>query len=234
MNDYSHPPVRTVLFDLDGTLVDTAPDMACALNRIREEEGQPHLPYELIRDQVSNGSAALIRLAFGQGDDDERHTDLKERFLEIYRSNLNLDSSLFPGMAPVLAYIEQRDMNWGVVTNKPAWLTDPLMKALGLEERSISTISGDTTDQRKPHPKPLLIACEQAGSSPAECIYVGDALRDIEAGRAAMMRTLVALYGYIDSTQQPHQWGADGMIQDPRELMDWIRHETAGEHPLAR
>lgn len=234
MNDYSHLPVRTVLFDLDGTLVDTAPDMAYALNRIREEERQPHLPYELIRDQVSNGSAALIRLAFGHDEDNDRYTELTERFLEVYRSNLNLDSSLFPGMAPVLAFIEQRDMNWGVVTNKPAWLTDPLMNALGLEERSISTISGDTTDERKPHPKPLLVACEQAGSTPAECIYVGDALRDIEAGRAAMMRTLVALYGYIDSTQQPHEWGADGMIEDPRELLDWISHQTAQGHPLAR
>jgi phosphoglycolate phosphatase len=234
VHDSLTPTVRTILFDLDGTLVDTAPDMAYALNRIREEEGQPHLPYELIRDQVSNGSAALIRLAFDQDEHHPRHQGLKERFLEIYRSNLNLDSCLFPGMAPVLAYIERRGMNWGVVTNKPSWLTDPLMQALGLEERSITTISGDTTDERKPHPKPLLVACEEAGSTPAECLYVGDALRDIEAGRAAMMRTLVALYGYIDDTQKPHEWGADGMIRDPRELLGWISQESAHDHPLAR
>jgi 2-phosphoglycolate phosphatase len=234
VSDYAHPPVRTILFDLDGTLVDTAPDMAYALNRIREEEGHPHLPYELIREQVSNGSAALIRLAFGDNQDATRHTELKDRFLEIYRSNLNLDSCLFPGMAAVLAFIEQRGMNWGVVTNKPAWLTDPLMEALGLAERSISTISGDSTDQRKPHPKPLLIACEAAGSTPAECIYVGDALRDIEAGRAAMMRTLVALYGYIDAAQHPADWGADGLIEDPRELLHWLNLDAAHRHPLAR
>jgi len=232
--DCTFPPVRTILFDLDGTLVDTAPDLAFALNRIREEEGLPDLPYPLIREQVSNGSAALIRLAFGDDQGPERFAKLKSRFLEIYQSNLNLDSCLFPGMAAVLAFIERRDMNWGVVTNKPAWLTDPLMQALGLAERSISTISGDTTDQRKPHPKPLLIACEAAGSTPAECIYVGDALRDIEAGRAAMMRTLVALYGYIDNDQRPQEWGADGLLEEPRELLHWLNLDDALTHPLAR
>lgn len=234
MPDHTSPPVRTILFDLDGTLVDTAPDLAFALNRIRKEEGLPDLPYALIREQVSNGSTALIRLAFGDDKDPVRFTDLKRRFLETYQSNLNLDSCLFPGMAAVLAFIEQRGMNWGVVTNKPAWLTDPLMEALGLAERSISTISGDTTDQSKPHPKPLLIACEAAGSTPAECLYVGDALRDIEAGRAAMMRTLVALYGYIDAEQRPQEWGADGMIAEPRELLDWLNLYDALTHPLAQ
>ena len=234
MSDYTPLPVRTILFDLDGTLVDTAPDMAFALNRIREEEGLQDLPYALIREQVSNGSAALIRLAFGDDQDPVRFADLKARFLEIYRSNLNLDSCLFPGMAAVLAFIEQRGINWGVVTNKPAWLTDPLMQALGLAERSISTVSGDTTDQSKPHPKPLLIACEAAGSTPAECIYVGDALRDIEAGRAALMRTLVALYGYIDNEQHPQEWGADGLIEEPRELLDWLNLDDALAHPLAQ
>lgn len=234
MLNSSLPPVRTILFDLDGTLIDTAPDMAAALNRTLELEGREHLPYETIREKVSHGGKALIQLAFGDIEEENKLESLKETFLEIYRSNLHLDSELFPGMAPVLAYIEQRGMNWGVVTNKPEWLTLPLMEGLGLTHRSISTICGDTTDRSKPHPKPLLVACEQAGSRPAECIYVGDAERDIAAGRAAMMRTLVALYGYIDKLEDPGQWGADGSIEDPRELLDWLTRPSASEHPLAR
>jgi len=230
----SPTPVRTILFDLDGTLIDTAPDMAAALNFTLEQEGREHLPYETIREKVSHGGKALIELAFGDIKEASRLGRLKDDFLETYRNNLYLDSELFPGMAPVLAYIEQRGLNWGVVTNKPEWLTLPLMEGLGLTSRSISTICGDTTDKSKPHPKPLLVACEQAGSIPAECLYIGDAERDIVAGRAAMMRTLVAMYGYIDSGQAPDQWGDDGLIDDPRQILEWLSQPSAREHPLAR
>ena len=234
MPNSSPPPIRTILFDLDGTLVDTAPDMAAALNFTLEQEGRGHLPYETIREKVSHGGRALIELAFGDIKEASRLGRLKDDFLETYRNNLYLDSELFPGMAPVLAYIEQRGLNWGVVTNKPEWLTLPLMEGLGLSSRSISTICGDTTDKSKPHPKPLLVACEQAGSIPAECLYVGDAERDIVAGRAAMMRTLIAMYGYIDSDEAPDQWGADGLIDDPRQILEWLSQPSAREHPLAR
>lgn len=218
-----HPPVTTVLFDLDGTLADTAPDLAFALNRLRLEQGRQELPFAAIRDHVSHGSTALVRIGFPELDPKgDAFARLRQRFLEIYNENLYLDTRLFPGIESLLAYLEKQRMRWGVVTNKPAFLTDPLMRALGLFERAACVVSGDTTDERKPHPKPLLHACELAASAPAQCLYVGDASRDIEAGRAAGMHTLVALYGYIDDTQVPQDWGADGMIDDPRQILDWL------------
>lgn len=131
-------------------------------------------------------------------------------------------------MEPLLAYIERKGMRWGVVTNKPAWLTDPLMEALELAARAACVVSGDSTDERKPHPKPLLRACELAGSPPRECVYVGDARRDVEAGRAANMHTLVARYGYIDSAERPEDWGADAIINEPREILDWLLETQSG------
>lgn len=214
--------IRTVLFDLDGTLLDTAPDMAAALNAVLTEEGFPQLPFEHIRNHVSHGSSALVELGFGREQAEADFLRRRQRFLDIYNENLHLDTELFPGMASLLAYIERHGMNWGVVTNKPAFLTDPLMASLGLTARAACIVSGDTTDERKPHPKPMLHACELAGSSAGECLYVGDASRDIEAGRRAGMATLVALYGYIDEFQKPEEWGADGMINEPREILDWL------------
>lgn len=224
--------VTTVLLDLDGTLADTAPDLAYAVNRLREEEGREPLPFEALRDHVSHGSTAMVRIGFPEtNEDSDRFARLRQRFLEIYDQNLFLDTKLFPGMEALLAYLEKRGMKWGVVTNKPGWLTDPLMEALGLAERAACIVSGDTTQERKPHPLPLLHACEITRSLPMECLYVGDASRDIEAGRAANMHTLIALYGYIDETQRPHEWGADGMIHEPREILDWLLdnglHEAA-------
>lgn len=214
--------IRTVLFDLDGTLLDTAPDMAAALNAVLTEEGFPQLPFEHIRNHVSHGSSALVELGFGREQAEADFLRRRQRFLDIYNENLHLDTELFPGMASLLAYIERHGMNWGVVTNKPAFLTDPLMASLGLTPRAACIVSGDTTDERKPHPKPMLHACALAGSSAGECLYVGDASRDIEAGRRAGMATLVALYGYIDEFQKPEEWGADGMINEPREILDWL------------
>ncbi|MDX9767784.1 MAG: HAD-IA family hydrolase, partial [Ectothiorhodospiraceae bacterium] len=144
------------------------------------------------------------------------------RYLDIYANNRHLDTVLFPGIPAILAYLEKQGMRWGVVTNKPAFLTDPLMSTLGLSARAACIVSGDTTDRSKPHPKPMLHAAELARTPPEDCLYVGDAARDVEAGRAAGMRTLVALYGYIDETERPTEWGADGLIRDPREILDWI------------
>lgn len=219
--------IRTVLFDLDGTLADTAPDMAFALNKVREEQGMPALPFSAIRPVVSHGAAAMVQLGLGITSEDARFAPLRQRFLDIYREHLTLETRLFPGMDEVLRTIEERNMNWGVVTNKPAWLTNPLMEQLGLTQRAACIVSGDTTPERKPHPAPMLHACHQAGSHAWQCLYVGDAQRDIEAGKRAGMKTLAALFGYIGAAEEPQLWDADAMIQHPLEILDWIMTESS-------
>lgn len=214
--------IKTVLFDLDGTLADTAPDLANALNRVLEEQGHPPLPYPTIRAVVSHGGIALIRLGFNM---EAGHPDFKplhQRLLAIYRETLADKTRLFEGMASLLDDIESRSLNWGIVTNKPSWLTEPLVEQLGLAQRAATIVSGDTLDERKPHPAPMLYACEQAGSSAAQCIYVGDAARDIEAGNNAGMKTLVALFGYIGENERPDEWGADGMVENPQEILNYL------------
>ncbi|GBE09872.1 MAG TPA: HAD family hydrolase [Gammaproteobacteria bacterium] len=220
--------VRAVLFDLDGTLLDTAPDMAHALNLLRAEQGRAPLPYEDIRPRVSDGSAALIGYAFDLAPQAPEFEALRRRFLDLYRTHLVRETRVFPGMEPVLARLEAADIRWGVVTNKPAWLTDPLVRALGLWERAACVVSGDTTANRKPHPEPLYHACRLAGRPPHRCLYVGDARRDIEAGRCAGMKTLIALFGYVGADPAPESWGADGMVRRPGELPDWIVWDRAG------
>jgi len=215
-------PIRTVLFDLDGTLADTAPDLAYALNCVLEEQGQEALPFETIRPVVSHGGIALIKLGFGI---DEEHQDfelLRQRLLEIYRENITRETELFPGMQDLLCAIEDEDMNWGVVTNKPTWLTEPLMESLSLTERAACVISGDTCENRKPHPEPILHGCHLAGSDVEHCLYVGDAERDIEAGRHAGVRTAVALFGYIGEDDNPQDWRADVLLDSPDDLQEWI------------
>ncbi|MBK1692825.1 phosphoglycolate phosphatase [Ectothiorhodospira mobilis] len=210
-----------MLLDLDGTLADTAPDMHAALCRLQTRHGVDALPFEAVRNHVSHGSVALVRLGF-PGIEGEAFEDLKRQYLDLYAEALHRDTTLFPGMAKILEGIEARGMNWGVVTNKPGWLTDPLLRSMGLYDRAVTVISGDTTPERKPHPLPLLQACREAGSTPEQCLYIGDALRDIQAGRAAGMVTLTALYGYIDTDQTPDTWGADGCIHHPGEILPWL------------
>lgn len=225
----SSTDIRTVLFDLDGTLLDTAPDLAAALNTVLEENQLPALPYESIRTVVSHGGSALIKIGFKLQQDDPRFDPLRQRLLAVYRENISRRTTLFPGMDALLQEIEQRGLNWGVVTNKPGWLTDPLLKDLQLYDRAICVISGDTLQQRKPHPAPLLHACQLAGSLPEQCLYVGDAQRDIEAGRNAGMHTMVALFGYFTEQDQPHSWGATHSIEEPRELLAWLDNDPARE-----
>lgn len=213
--------IRTVLFDLDGTLADTAPDLAHALNTLLTEEGRATLAYETIRPQVSHGAGALVRLGF-DGVTDTEFERLRNRFLVLYAENLVRETRLFPGMNKLLSELKHRGLNWGIVTNKSAFLTEPLVTQLGLPWPPASIVSGDSTANRKPHPEPMLLACTQAGSQPAQCLYVGDAERDIEAGRRAGMRTLVALFGYISKNETPQHWGADGMIHYPHEILDWL------------
>lgn len=219
-----------LLLDLDGTLLDTAPDMGGALNLLRAEHGLEPLPAERIRPVVSHGAMRLVALGFPDASG-QRFEELRQRFLALYAENLALGTQLFPGFEAVLANLEARDLPWGIVTNKPGWLTDPLLAALGLDGRAACTVSGDTVAERKPHPLPLLHAASLIGVEPARCVYVGDAERDIQAGRAAGMTTLVAAYGYLASDEDPRRWQPDGVVQAPRDLLDWMTSRAA---PAAR
>jgi phosphoglycolate phosphatase len=218
----TRPALRTVLFDLDGTLLDTAPDLAHALNQVLINQGCAPLPFARIRPVVSHGGKALIELGFGREDEHPGFADLRRQLLETYRANLARETRPFPGMDQVLEGLLARGLNWGVVTNKPAWLTEPLLRELGLFDQAACIVSGDTLEERKPHPAPMLHACRLAGSTAPECLYVGDAERDIEAGRNAGMHTLVALFGYLLDEDDPEAWQADGMVQDPLEILDWV------------
>lgn len=218
--------IRTVLFDLDGTLADTAPDMAHALNLLLREKGCNPLPFDVIRPNVSHGALALVRLGFGLEPGDAAIEPLRQRFLEIYAEHLSRETRLFPGIPPLLEALISRGLNWGIVTNKPGYLTEPLVADLALIHAPVCIVSGDTTKNRKPHPEPMLHACAQAGSKPAQCTYIGDAERDIQAGKQAGMKTLVALFGYIREDEYPEHWGADALIRAPMEVIDWLEaHE---------
>jgi len=210
-----------LLLDLDGTLLDTAPDMGGALNLLRQESGLDPLPATTIRPVVSHGAVRLVELGFPETSPDERER-LRLRFLDLYAANLAGGTRLFPGFDAVLATLESRGIPWGIVTNKPSWLTDPLLAALGLARRAGCCVSGDTVEQRKPHPLPLLHAARLLGMPAARCVYAGDAERDIQAGRAAGMTTLVAAYGYLAADDDPRGWNAHGVVTEPLELLRWI------------
>lgn len=220
--------IRTVLFDLDGTLADTAPDLAAALNHVLVEEGRPPLPFARIRPVVSHGSTGLLRLGFGLAPDDPAFAPLRVRLLAHYAANLCRETRLFPGMTDVLRWLQVQGLRWGIVTNKPAYLTEALVPQLSLPYPPACIVSGDTTGNRKPHPEPMLHACALTGGDPAEVLYVGDAERDVRAGRAAGMRTVVALYGYIGEDEEPARWGADGAIRAPLELLSWLERHGRG------
>ena len=215
-------PIKTVLFDLDGTLLDTAPDLANALNFVLQSNGRAPLPFTKIRPVVSHGGAALISLGFGLAPDHPDFDARRQELLEYYKDNIAEHTRLFPGMEEVLDYIESHNLNWGVVTNKPGWLTEPLLDILELRERAASIVSGDTLDERKPHPAPLLYACKATGTDPQHCLYVGDAERDIQAGHNAGMPTLVAMFGYLMENDRPETWGASALIEQPADILDWL------------
>ncbi|MGE0858276.1 MAG: phosphoglycolate phosphatase [Gammaproteobacteria bacterium] len=213
---------RAVLFDLDGTLLDTAPDFYLALNALRAEAGLPPLDHALIRPHVSHGSPAMLRLAF---DIDATHASYethRARFLELYASVLASATVPFPGVPALLDALAARGLPWGIVTNKPGWLTTPLLARLALDARAACVISGDSTARAKPFPDPLLAAAAALGVPPTACVYVGDAERDVVAARAAGMPVLVARYGYLDPLEQPDAWQADGGIDAALELLAWI------------
>jgi N-acetyl-D-muramate 6-phosphate phosphatase len=214
-------PLRAVLFDMDGTLLDTAPDMVGALNALRREADLEPLPYEAVRPTVSHGAARVVKSGFPDATA-EGAAALQRRFLEIYRGALSRGTRLFPGMAEVLDSLAARRLKAGIVTNKPTWLTDPLLEQLGLRARFDCVVSGDTLAERKPHPLPLLHAAQLAGAGPGECIYVGDAERDVQAAHAAGMPALVANYGYLQAGEDTAAWGADGYLERALDLLDWL------------
>jgi len=206
-----------ILFDLDGTLIDTAPDMVAALVDLLASHGRPPIHYDLARSHVSHGSAGLVRLAFPDLDDDERER-LRLEFLDRYETAVCVNSTLFPGLAALLDILDAAALPWGVVTNKPSRMTNPLLRALGLDARSATIVSGDTIPERKPDPAPLLLASREADVDPRKTVYVGDAARDIEAGRRAGMFTIAASYGYIPAEEDPGSWQADALVENPEEL----------------
>jgi 2-phosphoglycolate phosphatase len=212
-----------ILFDLDGTLVDTAPDLALALNLQRQKHGLEDLPIDVIRPYASHGSKGLLKIGFGLSEHDQHFDDMRIEYLNLYDQVFTQHPVLFDGISDLLDFITLRGMQWGVVTNKPRRFSAPLMDAMNLTEKMACLVCGDDASQPKPAPDTLFLACELANRLPADCFYVGDAERDIQAGNAAGMKTVVALYGYIDKEKdKPTNWKADYLIHDAREMIDLI------------
>lgn len=214
--------MTTVLFDLDGTLVDTAPDLGHALNLQLQKHGKPMLLESVTRPFASHGSIGLLGLGFGLTPESIDFIQMRDEYLDIYESVLTRSPRLFNGMQPALTGIAEKGFKWGIVTNKPSRFTMPLVKSLGLTERAACVISGDDAAKPKPDPATLLLACEHAQVKPKDCIYIGDAERDIQAGKAAGMKTVVAMYGYIGLSDKPLEWGADFLIHTPNEVVGLI------------
>lgn len=221
--------LRAVLFDLDGTLVDTAPDMGSAVNELRAERGLEALEAERLRPWVSHGSPGLLKIAFGIESDAADYVELRDRFLALYEARLSRETQLFDGMQVVLDELQARKIAWGIVTNKPGWLTDALLRDLAISPAPQCAVSGDTTAHRKPHPEPILHACRLLRIEPAHTLYVGDAERDVQAAHAAGMRALAAGYGYLHEHEDPAEWKPDGVIHAPGELLAWIDRTIAEE-----
>jgi len=217
---------RHILFDLDGTLADTAPDLAMALNLLRQEYQKPALEFDIIRPAVSIGAIAMLKLAFTTAEMQSSQEQLRNRFLQLYSQNIYCQTRLFPGMASVLDKLDSQNIRWGIVTNKPDWLTRSLLEAMNLARRSQCIVSGDTLPQRKPSPEPLLHACKLMNCQPEDTAYIGDAITDIQAGINAGMKTGVARYGYLDAHAQPEQWGADVLFSSPLDILDWIQFKS--------
>ncbi|MFD1121134.1 HAD family hydrolase [Methylophilus flavus] len=214
--------MQAVLFDLDGTLVDTAADLGYALNLQRQRHGLAFLPDAAMRPYASHGSKGLLEIGFGLSPEDAAFNEMRTEYLDLYTEVLTRQPVLFPGMSETLAAIEQQGLQWGIVTNKPRRFTTPIVEALGLAVRAGAVISGDDAPAPKPSPQTLLLACDRMQLNPANTIYLGDAERDVQAGNAAGMTTLVALFGYLSETDKPQEWGADGYIRQPQDLLSYL------------
>ncbi len=216
-------PITAVLFDLDGTLLDTAPDITYVINLIRQEQRLSELPLSVIRPILNLGSRAMVKRAFDMDENHPEFNAFREKILTLYQQHLANSTQLFPNIEKVLNYLEERYIPWGIVTNKLTKHTTSLLKALKLDKRSGCTICGDTLATAKPDPEPVLHACRLLKHSPANCLFVGDAATDVLASKAAGTQSLVALYGYINTGEEnPEDWQADGYVNEPIEIIDWI------------
>ena len=213
---------RAVLFDLDGTLLDTAADLGAALNALLQEEGLPPLPMSAIRPAAGNGCRGLLRLGLQITTTDPRYPAFCERLLDLYEKHMLCQTNLFTGMAETLQFLDEQAIRWGIVTNKPQRYTLPLMQHLTLDTRAHCIISGDTLPFRKPHPAPILHACQLLAAPPETTLYIGDMKTDVEASRLAGVAPLTALYGYIPVGERPEEWPAAGYLNKPTDLIDWL------------
>lgn len=214
--------MRAVLFDLDGTLADTAPDLARALNRVRAAHRLAPMPVAITRRYTSSGARGLLKVGFGLDPGDERYEALRLQFLDFYAAGICVDTRLFDGMAELLDQLDQDRLPWGVVTNKAERFTFPLLQGLRLGERAACVVGGDTAARAKPHPDPLLHAAAALQLPPSACLYVGDDLGDVRAARAAGMRVIAAKYGYLGDGGSIESWQADAVIDHPREVLDYL------------
>jgi phosphoglycolate phosphatase len=211
--------VKAVLFDLDGTLVDSAPDLAGAANALLAQHGRPPLPYEALRPLVGTGARGLVGAAFGVGPGDAGFEALRDAFLDTYAQRLLQATTPFPGVPPLLAALDAAGLPWGIVTNKATRFAQPLVAGLPLLAARATLVAGDTTPFAKPHPEPLLEAARRLALSPADCLYVGDDHRDMLAGQAAGMATAAALWGYLGVGEPATAWGADLLLDQPLDLL---------------
>ncbi|MFB1035645.1 MAG: HAD-IA family hydrolase [Sinobacterium sp.] len=216
--------LEAVLFDLDGTLLDTAPDFITTMQLLLERHSKPAVKANIVRQTVSHGSKALVKLGFGINETDVEFEDLRQQLLAIYLTKLSEKTVLFSGMDTVLAHLDQQQIPWGIVTNKPRLYADKILTDLKLKSRSSTTICPDHVSKTKPHPEPMLLACKQINCLPENVIYVGDHRRDIEAGRNANMKTVAASYGYTDPQDPVPSWNADHIIDQPVELLAIINN----------
>lgn len=220
--------VRAVLFDLDGTLVDSAPDLVGSVQAVMRERGARPLPFRSLRNFVSKGMRGLLTAAYGVDFiDSEEYPGVLERCLELYSGRLAKRSRLFPHMRRVLDNLARRQIPWGVVTNKPEYLTRPLLEALNLADECAVAVGGGTTTHTKPHPEPMIYAADRLAVKPRACVMLGDDPRDIQAARSAGMTGLAAAWGYFPPDEDLSAWGAAAILQSPPDLLGWIDQQDA-------
>jgi len=213
---------RGLLFDLDGTLFDTAPDLINSLNAVLAEQGMPPCPAHDLANSVGHGSAPMIARAFNLTATNPRFEPLRTRFVEIYSERICEKTTAFAGIEPLLSELDQSNRPWGIVTNKPGWLTRPLIAELGYSERPACVVTGDDIALRKPHPHQVIEGCRRLDMQPGDCVVIGDAERDIQAGRSAGTLTLAALWGYLCGDDHASRWGADGLVEQPQDILHWL------------
>lgn len=217
--------IECVFFDLDGTLVDTAPDLVSSLNATLSANGFANVDFDNVKPKITFGMLAMLEFSIQQYDlslENKQH--LLNEVLDRYENNIAVHSRFFDGMVEVLETLESRNIKWGIITNKRERFTYPLAQAMGLSSKAACIVSGDTTAHSKPHPAPMLEACKRAAVDPLRSLYVGDAEHDMLAGKSVQMKTLVAAYGYLTESDDPTQWGADGLVESPSQIIEWLEN----------